>query len=391
MSSLPRASGITGMRTVPAALAIAVRPGEHEPPGCQAATGRRSLQGCPSTRFRARRSLHVDRGPGTRARKRIVPSTEVLMCETVNLLEGSVTACGCVNTHVAPRRFLSSGWPISAVLPSADNADVVPELGIAGGSRDDQLRTLLAPNAIATGEDPCRAVVAGVSRAADQRGASVARDRHLPALLGGAAGAGSDELRALLAPDTVGAREHPRRPHVAVVVRPADHGRPAVPGQGHAPPLAAHGAPPLAGHAEDARTRELWALLAPDTVGAREHPGRTDTIVVAPIADQRGLAIPGQRKAALAPSRAGQVSAVLAPDAAGTGVRPGSSYVADQRGVAVAGQRHACAYGRVTCCTRGNKFWPLLAPDAVDANEHPRRTLREAVGGAADQRRVTVA
>ena len=74
MSSLPRASGITGMRTVPAALAMRY---------ARANTNRRGAS-YDGTAVLARLSFHavsstsIAPGPGTRARKRIVPSTEVL-------------------------------------------------------------------------------------------------------------------------------------------------------------------------------------------------------------------------------------------------------------------------------------------------------------------------
>src|SRR5439155_917037 len=80
--------------------------------------------------------------------------------------------------------------------------------------------------------------------------------------------------------------ERPRRPDVAVVAPPADHGGVAVGGQRHAKAELAGAGLVVAG--------EFWALLGPGAAGAGERPRRPRGAAVVPPADQGGVAVGGQ-------------------------------------------------------------------------------------------------
>src|SRR5207253_1095727 len=134
-----------------------------------------------------------------------------------------------------------------------------------------------------------RPMVVVVVWAADQRSSAVARQRDAEALVGVADRARSYELRALLRPGRARAREHPRRPHAAVVVRAADQRGAAVARQ--------RDAEALVGVADRARSYELGALLRPARARARQHPRRPHAAVVAWAADKRGVPIARQRDA----------------------------------------------------------------------------------------------
>src|SRR5439155_240801 len=117
----------------------------------------------------------------------------------------------------------------------------------------------------------------------------------------GAGLAAAGELRALLGPDAAGAGERPRRPHIGVVGGAADKGGVAIGRQRHAPAEPAGAGLAAAG--------ELRALLGPDAAGAGERPGRAHIGVVGGAADQGGVAIGGQRHALAEQAGAGLAAA----------------------------------------------------------------------------------
>jgi hypothetical protein len=79
----------------------------------------------------------------------------------------------------------------------------------------------------------------------------------------------ADQLVALLHPDIAAAGEHPRRPRRLIVARPAHDGGIAVAGQGDGCTLGPQASSIFAGG-----TDQLAALLPPDTAAAREMPPR---------------------------------------------------------------------------------------------------------------------
>jgi hypothetical protein len=137
---------------------------------------------------------------------------------------------------------------------------------------------------VQSGVDARHDVVAGTG----QRGGK--------ALSGSSNRAGSDQLTALLGPDTAAAGEDPRRPGFPVVGPPAHDGGVAVGGQRDGGAL--RGGPNRTG------ADQLTALLGPDTAAAGEDPRRPGE----PVADQ--------------------LVALLGPDTAAAGVDPGRPGVA---------------------------------------------------------------
>src|SRR5262249_43539397 len=95
----------------------------------------------------------------------------------------------------------------------------VPLTGIANRAGAKHFRTLLAPDAVAVArEHPCRAGVAVVVGAPDNRGTAVGRQRDQETLLGCAARAGADELAALLTPGAAVAGKDPSGAGKGIVV-----------------------------------------------------------------------------------------------------------------------------------------------------------------------------
>ena len=138
-----------------------------------------------------------------------------------------------VKTHAAPLNPLSRYPPTIAVLPSPDSAtEQALGLGASHSAGADQLRALLAPDPAASGEDPRRSGERVVDVPAHNGGVAVGgqRDRNV-SFVGAAHSAGADELRALLTPDPAASGEDPRRSAGPVVEKPADDRGVAVGGQ----------------------------------------------------------------------------------------------------------------------------------------------------------------
>src|SRR5205814_1805571 len=153
-----------------------------------------------------------------------------------------------VNAQTAPALPLSYGPPISAVLPSPDNATLepcsAPPTAPAPTSFEprwdhvepDRVNNNPAPAPAPAPappsrprprEHPRRPPAAVVTGAADQRRVAIGRQRDARALPGTRAShAGADQLRALLRPRRPRTREHPRRARrqrsAGVVVRATD-------------------------------------------------------------------------------------------------------------------------------------------------------------------------
>ena len=135
------------------------------------------------------------------------------------------------------------------------------------------------------------APVSPLSRgAADQRGVAVGGQRHGAAEPAGTGLPAAGELFALLRPGFAPERVNT---HAAPAVSVVD-----------GPPISA--VLPSAESATPSRTsplpvssppRELFALLGPGPARAREDPRGADAVVVAGPADQRGVAVGGQRHA----------------------------------------------------------------------------------------------
>src|SRR4029077_14472204 len=204
---------------------------------------------------------------------------------------------------------------------------------------------------------------------------------------------GAGELFGLRKPAGARAREHPHGPVEEVVARRADERRIAVGRQRHA--VTEFAVAQLFG------AGELRALLAPGDAGAGEHPGRPETAVVRPAADERGLTVRGQRDAATEVTMAFLVAglelrALLAPGDAGASEHPDRPVVAaiagrtDQRRLAVGGQRHASAEVALADAPFARELRALLFPARARMREHPSRPVTAFVGRAADQRRVAV-
>src|SRR5439155_23045711 len=96
-----------------------------------------------------------------------------------------------------------------------------------------------------------------VARATHDGGIAVGGQRNGGALTGTSAGTAADKLLALLRPDTAPAGEHPGRSSLVVVGPPSHDGGVAVGGQCDG------GA--LAGASRSAATNQLVALLGPNT------------------------------------------------------------------------------------------------------------------------------
>jgi hypothetical protein len=152
----------------------------------------------------------------------------------------------------------------------------------------DQLAALLGPDTAAAGVDPRRPAAPVVVIPAHDGGVAVGGQRDGAALLGEASNrAGADQLAALLGPDTAAARVDPRRPGFRVVGKPADDGGVAVGGQRDG------GA--LLGGSNRAGADQLAALLGPDTAAASVDPRRPGFHVVENPAHDGGVAVAGQR------------------------------------------------------------------------------------------------
>ena len=153
---------------------------------------------------------------------------------------------------------------------------------------------MLGPGRARAREHPRRPNERVVVRAADQGRVAVGGQCH--AVAERATRGPGRELWALLSPGRARAREHPRRPSLEAVVVAADQSRVAVGRQRHAhaepaPPLLVRwGDGLIAGG-------ELRALLGPGRARAREHPRRPNRAVVVRAADQGRVAVGGQRHA----------------------------------------------------------------------------------------------
>ncbi len=269
------------------------------------------------------------------------------------------------------------GAPISAVLPSAESATLVPNppslpISLPAG----QLRPLLGPHPARAREHPRRALRAVVVPAADQRGVAVGGERDEDAELAVVLFA-AGELRSLLAPRPARAGEGPRRARGGVVLGPADQRGVAV------------------GRERDARAEfafsglagagELSALLGPGRARAREHPGRADVAVVAGPADQRGVAVGGERDARAEPAvsdlaGAGQLFALLSPGRARAREHPGRAGFAVVVGapptsavLPSAESATLVAESAFSGLAGAGELSALLGPGRARAREHPGR------------------
>ncbi len=104
----------------------------------------------------------------------------------------------------APVATLSSGPPISAVLPSAESATLCAEFACSGLAGAGQLFALLGPGRARAREHPGRADAAVVAAAADQRRVAVGGERDAVAEL---AFSGSRRCRSAFRP--AGSRSSP--------------------------------------------------------------------------------------------------------------------------------------------------------------------------------------
>src|SRR5271166_3912933 len=160
-------------------------------------------------------------------------------------------------------------------------------------ARANQFVALLRPDSSTTGEHPrrpgCaetewhRSIPRIIARPANDGGVAVGgqRDRHALACVSHSAS--SDELLALLGPDTTAAGEHPCRPSPAVVAPPAHNGGVTVRGERNRHALACV--------SRSAGPDQLFALLRPDTTAAGEHPHRLGP----PSSHDGGVSVRGQR------------------------------------------------------------------------------------------------
>ena len=177
-----------------------------------------------------------------------------------------------VNTHAAPVAVSSSGPPISAVLPSAESATLVPNSPSPVSPRAGELCALLGPGRARAREHPRRARAGVVAGAADQRRVAVGRRAPRCSRI---------RLRRSRPPPVsfspCWVQVEPERvnTHAAPVCRlssgPADQRRVAVGGERHAVAEFAV--------ADLARAGELFALLGPGRARAREHPRRAAEFV----------------------------------------------------------------------------------------------------------------
>jgi hypothetical protein len=140
----------------------------------------------------------------------------------------------------------------------------------------------------------------------------------------------------------------------------------------------------LSGPSGRACADELGSLLGPDAAAAGEDPRRPSERVVGRPADDRGIAIGGQRDRVTLEgfSRVGnstsadQLRSLLGPDGATAGEDPGRPNVrivrrADDHGIAVGGQRDGPALTAIESAG-ADQLGSLLGPDAAAAGEHPR-------------------
>ena len=163
----------------------------------------------------------------------------------------------------------------------------------------------------------------------------------------------------------------------------ADQGRVAVSGQRHAEAELTAGSGLAAGG-------ELWALLGPGRARAREHPRRPDVAVVdrrrrsGPCCRQRTAPRCCRSRRSPVSSLAGELGALLGPGRPRAREHPRRPrpklfvgrvrVAADQGRVAVSGQRHAGAELQpAPVSSRGGELWALLGPGRARAREHPRR------------------
>ena len=162
--------------------------------------------------------------------------------------------------------------------------------GTSNRAGADQLAALLGPDTAAAGVDPRRPGTRVISGPADDGGVAIGGQRDGEALSGVSNRAGADQLAALLGPDTAAADIDPRRPGAGVVFDATDNGGVAVGGQ--------RDGAALSGTSNRSGTDQLAALLGPDTAAAGIDPRRPGARVISGPAHDGGVAVGGQRDGA---------------------------------------------------------------------------------------------
>ena len=191
--------------------------------------------------------------------------------------------------------------------------DAPAELALGAQPRAGELRSLLSPRLAGPGEHPRRPGTEIVLRPAGQRGVPVARQRDARAESGRGDASRAGQLRPLLRPRLPRARERPRRA-AAAIEGTADQGGGSIGGQ-------RDGVAELV-RSGLARAGQLRPLLSPRLPRAGEHPRRPGIAVVGRPADQRPVPIRRQRDAMAELGRAGRVPRRSASALAGSRSRP---------------------------------------------------------------------